>query len=107
MDEDLIPKPTTPSIHWNDKIDEDTDVEFEYDENDMYIVHLNDIHYEDIGNTDDLYVNASDITVVHIVKEDFDEGTDFKEMMRSKFRNDIAFLDPRNFIYGNALIITF
>jgi hypothetical protein len=98
MDEDLIPKPTTPSILWNDKIDEDTDMLFEPDENDMYVVHLNDVHYEDIGNTDDVYVNASDLVVVHIIKENFDEGTDFKEMMRSMFGNDIVFLDPRNFI---------
>jgi hypothetical protein len=98
MDEDLIPKPTTPLIHWNDKIDEDINTEFEYDENDMYIVHLNDVHYEDINNTDNLYINAHDITVVHMVKEDFDEEIDFKEMMRSILGNDIAFLDPKNFI---------
>jgi hypothetical protein len=49
MDEDLIPKPTTPSVHLNNEIDEDTDVEFEHDKNDMYIVHLNDVHYEHQG----------------------------------------------------------
>jgi hypothetical protein len=100
MDEDdLIPKLTTPSVYLNDKIDEDTDVEFEYDENEMYTVHLNDVHYEDIDNTDDdLYINPHDITAVRIVKEDFDEGTDFKEMMRSVLGNDIAFLDPHLFI---------
>jgi hypothetical protein len=68
---------------------------FEPDENDMYIVHLNDVHYEDIDNLDDMYINAHDLVVVHIVKENFDEGTDFKEMMRSILRNDIAFLDPK------------
>jgi hypothetical protein len=36
MGEDLIPKSTTPIVHLNDEIDEDTDTEFEYDENDMY-----------------------------------------------------------------------
>jgi hypothetical protein len=46
MGEDLIPKHTTPSVHLNDEIDKDTDAKFEYDENDMYIVHLNDVHYE-------------------------------------------------------------
>jgi hypothetical protein len=97
---DLIPKPTTPLIHFNDKIDEDTDTDmlFEPYENDMYIVHLNDVHYEDIDNTDDLYINASDITVVHIFKEIFDEGTDFKEMVKSILGNDIAFLNPNNYI---------
>jgi hypothetical protein len=94
--EDLIPKPTTPSVDLNDKIDEDTDLLFEPDENDMYITHLDDIHYEDLN---DLYVNASDIIVVRIIKENYDEGTDFKEMMRSMFGNDIAFLDPNNFIF--------
>jgi hypothetical protein len=99
MDEDLIPKPTTPSVYFNDKINEDTDMLFEPDENDMYMVHLNDVHYEDIDNTDDLYVNAHDLVVVHIVKENFDEGTDFKKMMRSILGNDIAFLDPNNFTF--------
>jgi hypothetical protein len=83
MGEDLIPKPTTPLVHLNDEIDEDRDTEFEYDENDIFIVHQNDVQQEDINNTDDLYVNASDITVVHIIKENYDEGTDFKEIMRS------------------------
>jgi hypothetical protein len=73
MGEDSIPKPTTPLILWNDKIDEDTNIEFKYDENDMYIVHLNNVHQQEIGNTDDLYINAHDITVVRIVKENFDE----------------------------------
>jgi hypothetical protein len=72
---------------------------FEPDENDMYIVHLNDVHYEDIDNTDYLYINAHDIIVVNIVKENYDEGTDFKEMMRSILGNNIAFLDPNNFIF--------
>jgi hypothetical protein len=100
MDEDIIPKPTTPSILWNDKINEDTDTDmlFEPDENDKYIVHLNDVHYEDIDNLDDLYINAHDITIIRIIKENYDEGTDFKEMMRCILGNDIAFLDPRDFI---------
>jgi vacuolar-type H+-ATPase subunit F/Vma7 len=99
MDEDdLIPKPTTPSVHFNDKINEYTDMLFEPDENDMYIVHLNDVHYEDIDNTNDVYINAHDITIIRIIKENFDEGTDFKEMMRSILGNDIAFLDPNLFI---------
>jgi hypothetical protein len=86
-------------VHFNDEIDEDTDIEFEPDENDMYIVHLNDVHYEDIDNIDDLYINAHDLVVVHIIKENFDEGTDFKELMRFIFGNDIAFLNPNNFIF--------
>jgi hypothetical protein len=100
MDEDLIPKHTTPLVHFNDEIDEDTDTDmlFEPDENDMYIVHLNDVHYEDIDNTDDLYINAHDITIIRIIKENFDEGTDFKQMMRSILGNDIVFLDPNLFI---------
>jgi hypothetical protein len=81
------------------EIDEDADVKFEPDENDMYIVHLSDVHCEEINNDiNDVYINASDITVVHIVKENFDEGTDFKEMMRSMLGNDIAFLNPKNFL---------
>jgi hypothetical protein len=72
---------------------------FEPDENDMYIVHLSDVHQEEINNDiNDVYITASDITVVHIVKEDFHEGTDFKEMMRSMFGNDVAFLNPKTFI---------
>jgi hypothetical protein len=63
------------------------------------IVHLNDVHQEDINDTNDLYVNASDLVVVHIIKENFDEGTDFKEMMRFILGNDIAFLNPNNFIF--------
>jgi hypothetical protein len=39
MGEDLIPKPTTPLVSLNEEIDEDTDLLFEPDENDMYIVH--------------------------------------------------------------------
>jgi hypothetical protein len=97
-DEDLIPKLITPLVDFNDEIDEDTDAEFEYDENDIYIVHANDVHYENINNPNDVYIDAHDITVVHIVKENFDEGTDFKEMMSSMFGNDIAFLDPNTFI---------
>jgi hypothetical protein len=99
MDEDLIPKPTTPSVYFNNEFDEDTDMLFEPDENDMYIVHLNDVHQEDIDNTDDLYINATDITIIRIIKENFDEGTDFKQMMRSILGNDIEFLDPNNFIF--------
>jgi hypothetical protein len=45
-----------------------------------------------------LYIIAHDITVVHIVKENFDEGIDFKEMMRFMFGNDLVFLDPSLFI---------
>jgi hypothetical protein len=88
MSEDLIPQPTTPLIHFNDEIDEVIDLLFEPDENDMYIAHLNDIHYEDLNY---LHIKASDITVVRIIKEDYDEGTDYKEMMRSMFGNDIVF----------------
>jgi D-mannonate dehydratase len=84
----------------DDESDEDIDMLFETDGNDMYIAHLRDVYYEDNGNNpQQLYVNASDITVVRIIKENFDEGTDFKEMMRSMFGNDIAFLDPNNFIF--------
>jgi hypothetical protein len=83
----------------NDEIDENKDVELEHDENDIYIVHLNDVHYEDIDNDiNDVYIDADDITVAHIVKENFDEGTDFKEMMRFIFGNDMVFLDPNTFI---------
>jgi hypothetical protein len=98
MGEDSIPKPITPSIHLNDEIDEDTDPEFEHDENDIYVVHLNDVHYEDINNTNDVYIDANYITVIHIVKENFDEDIDFKETMKSIFGNNIAFLDPKNFL---------
>jgi hypothetical protein len=98
MREDLIQKPITPSIHLNE-IDEDSDMLFEPDENDMCIVHLNDVHQEEINNNiNDVYINASDITIVHIIKENFDGGTDFKEMMRPIFGNDIPFLNPKNFI---------
>jgi hypothetical protein len=31
-----------------------------------------------------IYINAHDITVAHMVKENFDERTDFKEMRRPK-----------------------
>jgi hypothetical protein len=96
MSEDLIPKPITPSIYLNDEIDEDTDAEVEYDKNDMYIVHLNDVHYKHIDNTNDVYIDVNDITVVYIVKENFEKGIDFKEMMRS--RNNIAFLNPKKFL---------
>jgi hypothetical protein len=96
MGEDLIPEPTTPVVHFNDRNEEDMDMLFEPDENDMYIAHLSDVHYEDLN---DLHINASDITVFRIIKENNDEGTDFKEMMRSIFRNDIVFLDPNNFIF--------
>jgi hypothetical protein len=96
MGEDLIPEPTTPVVHFNDKNEEDTDLLFEPDENDMYIVHLSEVHYEDLN---DLHINASDITVFRIIKENFDEGTNFKEMMRSILGNDIVFLDPNNFIF--------
>jgi hypothetical protein len=44
MGEDSISKPTTPLIHLNDEINEDTGVKFEPIENDIYIVHLNDVH---------------------------------------------------------------
>jgi hypothetical protein len=99
MGEDLIPKPVTPSLHLNDEINKDSDVEFEYDENDIYVVHINDVHYEDIDNDiNDVYINAHDITAVHIVKENFDEGTHFKEIMRSIFGNYITFLDRNTFI---------
>jgi hypothetical protein len=99
MGEDSIPKTITPSVHLNDEIEEDINIEVEYDENDMYTVHLNDVHYEDINNDiNDLYINAHDLIIVHIIKENFDEGTDFKEMMRSILRNDVAFLNPKNFI---------
>jgi hypothetical protein len=110
MSEDLIPQPTTPIVDLNedesdesemdDESDEDIDMLFEPDGNDMYIPHLRDVHYEDNGNNpQQLYVNPSDITVVRIIKENYDEGTNFKEMMRSIFGNDIAFLDPNNFIF--------
>jgi hypothetical protein len=45
-----------------------------------------------------VYFDINDINVVHIVKENFDEDTDFKEMMRSMFGNNIAFLDPNIFL---------
>jgi hypothetical protein len=96
MGEDLIAQPTTPVVHFNDKNEEDTDLLFEPDENDMYIVHLSDVHNEDLN---DIYINASDITVFRIIKENYDEGTDFKEMMRSILGNEIVFLDPNNFIF--------
>jgi hypothetical protein len=80
MGEDLIPEPTTTEVHFNNKNEEDTNLLFEPDENDMYIVHLSDVHYEDLN---DIYINTSDITVIRIIKESYDEGTDFKEMMRS------------------------
>jgi hypothetical protein len=99
MGEDLLPKFITPSVHLNDENHEDTNIEVEDNENLMYVVYLNDIHYEDYEiNPNDLYIDAHDIIVVHIFKENFEEGTDFKEMMKTLLGNDIVFLDPKMFI---------
>jgi hypothetical protein len=99
MGEDLLQKPTTPSVHLNDENVEDTNVEVEDNENLMYVVLLSDIHFEHYEiNLNDLYIDAKDIIVVYIIKENFEEGTDFKEMLRSTFGNDMAFLNPNTFV---------
>jgi hypothetical protein len=60
----------------------------------MYVVHLNDIHYEYYENNPNyLYIDAHDIIVVHIFKENFEEDTDFTEMMKTLLGNDIVFLE--------------
>jgi hypothetical protein len=67
MGEDLLQIPTTPSVHLNDENLEDTNTEVEDEENLMYIVHLNDIHYKNYeNNPNDVYINAHDTIVVHI-----------------------------------------
>jgi hypothetical protein len=45
-----------------------------------------------------VYFDINDITVVHTDKKNLNEGTDLKEIMRSIFGNDIAFLDPNTFL---------
>jgi hypothetical protein len=91
MGEELLPKPTTPSIQLNDENHEDTNTEIEDNENFMYVVHLNDIHYEHYEiNPNDLYIDAHDLIIVHIFKENFAEGTDFKEIMKTLLGNDIT-----------------
>jgi hypothetical protein len=64
--EDLLPKPTTPSVHFNDENHENTNTEVEDNENLIYVVHLNDIYYEDYkNNPNDLYIDVYYIIVVH------------------------------------------
>jgi hypothetical protein len=72
MGEDLLPKPTTPSVHFNDDNREVANTEVEDNENLMYVVHLSNIHYEHYEiNPNDLYVDAHDLIIVHIFKENF------------------------------------
>jgi hypothetical protein len=99
MGEDLLPKPTTPSIQLNDENHEDIITEIGDNENLMFVAHLCDIHYEHYEiNPNDLYIDAHNLIVVHIFKKNFAEGTDFKKMMKTLLGNDIVILDPKMFI---------
>jgi hypothetical protein len=72
MGEDLLPKPTTPSIQLNDDNHEDIITEIGDNENLMFVAHLCDIHYEHYEiNPNDLYIDAHNLIVVHIYKENF------------------------------------
>jgi hypothetical protein len=99
MGEDLLPKPTTPSIQLNDEIHEDLITELGNNQNLMLVAHLCDIHYEYYEiNPNDLYIDAQNVIVVQIFKQNFAEGTNFKEMMITLLGNDIVILDPKMFI---------
>jgi hypothetical protein len=93
MGEDSLSKPTTSSIQLNDDNPQNTNTEIGDNEYLLYVVHLKDIHYEDYeNNPNDLYIDAHDIILVHIFKENFQEGTNFEQMMKTLLGNDIVFL---------------
>jgi hypothetical protein len=99
MGEDLLPKPTTPSTQLNDEILEDLIAELGDNENLMFVAHLCDIHYEHYDiNPNDLYIDAHNLIIVQIFKQNFAEGTDFKVVMKTLLGNDIVILDPKMFI---------
>jgi hypothetical protein len=99
MGEELLPKPTTPSTQLNDEILENLIAEIEDNQNLMFVAHLCDIHYEHYDiNPHDLYIDAHNLIIVQIFKQNFAEGPDFPVMMNTLIGPDIIILAPKMFI---------
>jgi hypothetical protein len=91
MVEDSKPKFTTPLDYLKEseiEIEDDGEVEenTDTDNDNIYIERLKDVQCRHTDNAGDQNIDVDDdvtITVVHIDKENLEEGTDIKEMIMS------------------------